>query len=228
MNTEESQKKSTFVTVIAWILIVLTGFATFVTALQNIMIRIILDDEMKNQMKVAQDESGVEMPSFFTAMFDNFELIFLAFFIFNLIAFIAAIGLLKRKNWARIIIICIMGAGIAWNIGGIYFQKSMMSEMQEMQTNIMEEAEAKKAEQQMAGQSDGECCENDPCCDQEMTDEKREEQKQNIERMNKEMQQMQNIIMWVTYFFAFFISLIQAFIIWKLCTAKIVAEFKNQ
>ena len=85
MNTEEPQKRSTFVTVIAWIFIVLTGFGTFITALQNVMVRIMFDDEIKGQMKAAQTESGVEMPSFFTTMFDNFELIFLAFFIFNLI-----------------------------------------------------------------------------------------------------------------------------------------------
>lgn len=227
MNTEEPQKRSTFVTVIAWIFIVLTGFGTFITALQNVMVRIMFDDEIKGQMKAAQTESGMEMPSFFTTMFDNFELIFLAFFIFNLIALICSIGLLKRKNWARIIIICIMGVGIAWNIGGIYFQKSMMSQMQEMQTSMIEEAESRKTEQQVATQIDEECCENDPCCDQETTDEEREEQRQNLERMNKEMEQMQNIIMWVTYFFAFFISLIQAFIIWKLCNPKIVMEFKN-
>lgn len=41
-------------------------------------------------------------------------------------------GLLKRKNWARIVFIIIMELGIAWNIFGVVFQVLLTSSMPEM------------------------------------------------------------------------------------------------
>jgi len=231
MNTDEPVKKSSFVTVIAWILIIITGFSTFIAALQNIMIQVLFDDAMKEEMMKGDPESFDQMPDFFTFMFENFDLIVLGFFIINLVAFIASIGLLKRKNWGRYIIIGLMALGIAWNFGGLYMQQSVVSDMEQFQAGILEEQQekAKESRQSSAVQTDDEeCCESDPCCDQNQDHQNDvEERKQEFEEFQKHMDMMQSVMFWIGLLMAIAFTLIEGFIIWKLCTPKIVAEFKS-
>jgi hypothetical protein len=42
----------------------------------------------------------------------------------------SSIGLLKRKNWARLIFVGLMALGIVWNLGGIVLQFAMFASMQ--------------------------------------------------------------------------------------------------
>jgi type II secretory pathway pseudopilin PulG len=231
MNTAEPNKKSTFVTVIAWILIVVTGFSTFVTALQNIMIQIMFDDLMKEEMMKSDPDAFDHMPEFFNFMFENFDLMFLAFFIANLIAFVASIGLLLRKNWGRIIIIGIMALGIVWNIGGFYFQQSMFSDIEQFQTEIFkqQQKQAEEAQENNPAVEEEECCETDPCCNKEPESEQdREKREQAFEEFEKTMGMMQKVMLWIGLLMAIGFTLIESFIIWKLCTPKVVAEFKNK
>ncbi|MDD2271386.1 MAG: hypothetical protein PHP95_11805 [Desulfuromonadaceae bacterium] len=51
-------QRSTFVNVLAWIFIVLGGFTTFISILQNIMIRVMFrKEEMTQAMKQAEEET---------------------------------------------------------------------------------------------------------------------------------------------------------------------------
>lgn len=128
--TEEKQK-STFVTVVAWIFIVLGGFSTFMTLLQNIMLFFLFPrDEMRQQMN--SPEFTEQTPAFFQFMFSYFDMFFLLAFVVSLTAFVSAIGLLKRYNWARIVFIALMALGIIWNLGGVVLQFTVFPSMQEM------------------------------------------------------------------------------------------------
>ena len=128
---EATQPKSTFVTVLAWIFIVLAGFAMFISILQNIMITLIFPVEEMNQ-RLSSHEVQENMPAFANFMFSNIRLFFFGFLVVSCATFISSIGLLKRKNWGRIIFIAIMSLGIAWNIFALVLQQFMMPSMSEM------------------------------------------------------------------------------------------------
>ena len=129
------QKKSTLVTVLAWIFIALAGFATFISILQNIMIWALFPVE---EMNKAFEGSQEQVPFFISFMFSNIRLIVLGILVVCGTTLVSAIGMLKRKNWGRIIFIGIMGLGICWNIFGLIMQNSMMASMTEFLPGEME------------------------------------------------------------------------------------------
>lgn len=114
-------QRSTFVTVVAWIFIVGSGFGTFISLIQNIMVHIMFQDP-----EFAQ---AAEMPGDAAFIFNNFQLFVFGFFLVTVITLVSSIGLLKRKNWARLIFIGLLSVGILWNLGSIFFQAYMMPSM---------------------------------------------------------------------------------------------------
>jgi magnesium-transporting ATPase (P-type) len=125
---EQVPQRSTFVTVLAWIFIVMAGIGTFISILQNIMLyKMFPREEMNKAMQ--QPDLVDQMPTFAQFMFSHIELFFLAFLIVVTVTFISAIALLKRKNWARIVFIVIMSLGIMWNIFGVIMQYIMFSSL---------------------------------------------------------------------------------------------------
>ena len=121
-------QRSTFITALAWIFIVLAGFATLVSALQNVMITLMFP---ASEMQAAADRATNDerMPWFAAFMFQNIRLFFFALFVLCVGTLTAAIGLLKRRNWARLLFIGLMGFGILWNIGGVVFSIVFFSSM---------------------------------------------------------------------------------------------------
>ncbi len=122
---------SNFVNVLAWIFIILGGFATFMSILQNIMIQTMFPKEQMDQA-IQQAEKTDQIPAFANYMFNHFDLFFLFFLVVSATSLIAAIALLKRKNWARITFIVLMALGICWNVGGLVLQFTMFGSMPEM------------------------------------------------------------------------------------------------
>lgn len=120
--------QSSFINALAWVFIALASFSTFISILQNIMINTFFPlDQMHTAMKEAQ--ASQQMPAFAGFMFDNIRLFFMAFLLVSVSTLAAAIGLLKRWNWARICFIVIMVLAIAWNILGIILQQSFITSM---------------------------------------------------------------------------------------------------
>lgn len=117
-------RQSAFVTVLAWIFIVLGGFATFISLLQNIMINVFFPKaEMRAGMSSAR--SSGEVPPFFEFIFNNFEWFFAGVFVVSLITLVSAIALLRRRNWARVVFIWLLGFGVVWNLGSIVIGEMM-------------------------------------------------------------------------------------------------------
>lgn len=110
--------RSNFVTVLAWIFIALSGFTTLISIAQNIMIGILFAPAA-GAFPTVDPATGKEFPWVFRFMFQHFQLFFLAFLIVSATTLVASIGLLKRKNWARLLFIAVMGVGIAWNAAGV-------------------------------------------------------------------------------------------------------------
>jgi hypothetical protein len=117
--------RSSFVTVVAWVFIVLSGFATFIGALQNVMLSSAPFDQFDS---VLQDSTAAsQLPASAQFMFSHFRLIFLAVFLVSLLMFVSSIGLLRRRDWARLLFMGLLVLGILYMIGGLFVQQSFMS-----------------------------------------------------------------------------------------------------
>jgi hypothetical protein len=117
--------KSTFVTVVAWIFIVGSGFTTLVSLMQNVMFHVMFKKEEFSQ--ATQD-----MPPTASFMFENMQLIVMAFLLVCIVMLASSIGLLKRKNWARLVFIVLLSLGIAWSLGSILLQTLFLSSIPEV------------------------------------------------------------------------------------------------
>lgn len=124
MNTET--QRSTFVTIIAWIFIIISGFASLISLLQNLLLRTVFNTP---QFEQASHSLPANAPPYFDIIFRHLQLLLLVFLIISLFTFISSVGLLRRKNWARQIFIIIMGLGIIWSLVGIGMQFFMFSFM---------------------------------------------------------------------------------------------------
>lgn len=121
-ETNQPAERSTFVSVIAWVFIVFSGLATAVTALQNILVHTVFkDSEMPGLNETA--------PPLFAFMHEHISLYFLGLFLLSLSMLIASIGLLKRKNWARLASIALLVLAITSQIGGMAVQFAVFSSM---------------------------------------------------------------------------------------------------
>ena len=121
-----SSGKSQFVTRLAWTGIVITGFATFMSLLQNIIVSVLLPIDQMKEVFVVEPRMSKYVPALVSFMMTNIRLIFFGYLVLSTAMFISSIGLLKRKNWARIIFIFIISVGIASSLAGVFFQGAMM------------------------------------------------------------------------------------------------------
>ena len=134
--------KSTFVTVLAWIGIAFSGFGTFITIVQNIMLKFLMP-KLPIEQLLNEHNTSVQIPEIARFMFQHFlynhrhshqlfqhfDLFFLAALLISLFALTASIGLLKRKNWARIAFIAMLAIGIVWNLFSLAFQQTSMQKL---------------------------------------------------------------------------------------------------
>lgn len=104
--------QSKFINPLAWFLITCSGAATLVTFMQSIMVSLVFS---KVFSKIHLPPLPENTPKIFSLFVENVHCFFYAGFVFSMLGLIASIGLLKRKNWARILIIALM-------IGFIIFQ----------------------------------------------------------------------------------------------------------
>jgi energy-converting hydrogenase Eha subunit C len=108
-EASEPKKRSVFVTVLAWLFIVMSGFTTLISIFQNIVIHLLFQ-------KVKPAESTQQLSGLEGLVYNHINLIFLLYLLVSIACFVSSIALLRRKKWARIIFIFLMTIGIIWNI----------------------------------------------------------------------------------------------------------------
>lgn len=127
MNTIQ---RSAFVTVVAWIFIILSGAGVLISLLQNIMVQLMFDTP---GFQEALQTPMPGAPPFMGFMMANFKWLVAILLLSGIVSLVASIGLLKRKNWARLIIVGLLVLGIVSNLAGIVLQlmalPSMRAEM---------------------------------------------------------------------------------------------------
>lgn len=120
-------QRSAFVNVAAWIFICLSGMATLLSLLQNLMITSFFPmDEMRQSLHNAK---GAEhFPALAMFMFAHFRAFVALSLVYSSIMLASAIGLLLRRNRARQLFIALRVLDIGWVVGfGIFFQLSFHS-----------------------------------------------------------------------------------------------------
>ena len=111
-------QKSQFVTVLAWIIIALSGFALLISILQNILLNTVFPiEEMEQSMQAGETPDG--FPNF---IFQHIRIVFAAIAGVLALHLIGGIGLLKRKNWARILMSALFVVGILYLVSAVVIQ----------------------------------------------------------------------------------------------------------
>ena len=122
---EQQKKQSSFINVFAWISIVFSGFGIFIGIMQNVMMQTVMKDNNFEEA-ISRDEN---IPPLMKAIFENFEFLVMGTLLITIVVFIASIGLLKRKNWARLFFIVFLILGVIWTVVGGFMQFSFMESM---------------------------------------------------------------------------------------------------
>lgn len=99
------QERSTFVTVVGWIFIVLSAIGL----LQSLMFMFLPMDKMLAQAQQVQPGQPAADPAFMASFMRG---MFFFFFVVEAWVLLSSIGLVMRKGWARIsfIVVCAIGA----------------------------------------------------------------------------------------------------------------------
>jgi len=113
--------RSTFVTVLAWVFIVIAGFATFISTLQAVMFVFYFPTEFFHEAKPLPPEFD-NAPILVRLMMNYMQWFFVLMWSLTLVTLVSAIGLLLRKNWARLVFVGLMMIGIAWMLAGLVMQ----------------------------------------------------------------------------------------------------------
>ena len=113
-----AQPRSTFVTALAWVFIVLAGFATAIAAMQNLMIWVALPPA-EVRAAIEKAPSSPEDSALWIWIANHIHWVFAGFLALCAAMLAAAIGLLRRANWARLLFIALLAFGIAWNVVGV-------------------------------------------------------------------------------------------------------------
>lgn len=127
-RVSQDRKQSTFVTVIAWIFITISGFGTVISILQNIMVQTVFRSSEVSQVMHAPPPRAPPVAAF---MATHFQWFFLAFLLVSALMLASSIGLLMCRNWACLSFIGLLSLAILWQIGGLALQFSMFSSMRE-------------------------------------------------------------------------------------------------
>jgi hypothetical protein len=106
VNTSAATPQSTFVTVLAWLVIVLNGFGTLISLMQNVMINFLMPAMIANSPNAAAQAFPLLAA----------RAAFFAFLCFT--AFMTYVGyaLMKRRNWARRTVIVVCALGVVWTL----------------------------------------------------------------------------------------------------------------
>jgi hypothetical protein len=122
----ENRTLSTFVPIVAWIFIALSGFCTIISILQNIMVLTVFrSPEVTQAMRAPPPDA----PPFAAFMASHFQWFFLGFLLLSVFMLASSIGLLRRWNWARLCFIGLLSFAILWQLAGLGFQFFMFSSM---------------------------------------------------------------------------------------------------
>ncbi len=124
--TEKKKFASSFITAVAWFFIIIGAVSTLIISFQNLFLYLFFP--AGEFSAAAESYSGSDHFSFHGLYsIEIFQVLLFLLFLLSFFLLISAIGLLRRKNWARIVFIVLLTAGIIWNGVYLWIQKSVLS-----------------------------------------------------------------------------------------------------
>jgi len=123
-------KKSKFVTNLAYILIAFFGYSTTATLAQSIIFFFRPPIELLRMISTTTNIDILEfMPPAFIYVMEHIHLFLSVSFVFSLISLISSFAFLKRRNWARIFFVVFMIVTIVFSFSGFLFHDAFMVEI---------------------------------------------------------------------------------------------------
>ncbi|MEK6243729.1 MAG: hypothetical protein AABM33_04430 [Pseudomonadota bacterium] len=114
---EAAAPRSSFITGLAWMSIAVAGFATLISLLQYIMVSLMFPVE-EIRAALRESEKTQPMPALVGLMVENLRLLFGLILAMSVVTLVSSIGLLKRRNWARLIFIGMMALAAVGHLAG--------------------------------------------------------------------------------------------------------------
>jgi hypothetical protein len=128
MNSIDSQRigpRSNFVTVTGWIFAILAGGVSAISLLQNVMFHTLFRTDPAFDALASNKEELDQFQWMMKAMPWLMGLVFVA----SITTLTAAIGLIRRIEWARRIFLAMLALMILWQIGGLVHALWFMGKM---------------------------------------------------------------------------------------------------
>ncbi|MDL2270013.1 hypothetical protein LJC41_08640 [Desulfosarcina sp. OttesenSCG-928-G17] len=104
MNRRTPQR-SPFVTAVAWVLIIFSGFFILMTLLQIILMYVLSNTALLSELM------PLDVPVRNTFIYIALWIMVVVFSLVAVTSLVSAIGLLKQKNWARLVVMASMACG---------------------------------------------------------------------------------------------------------------------
>ena len=120
--------RSTFVTVLAWLGIIMFGFGTLIGVAQNLMVGSIFQDPQFGE-GVQDSLANAPFPRHAAWVFTHFRLLVFLTSVCVVLGLVASVGLLQRRNWARLTVITLLCLAIAWNLFSLVLQQHFFAAM---------------------------------------------------------------------------------------------------
>lgn len=130
--------RSTFVTVVAWIFLMLSGFGLFIALLQNLMVHLLFPPDAFEVFANTPLPPG--MPPAAGWVFAHMKWVFALFLLPVLAIFVSSLGLLRRREWGRKLFIAMMAFSIVMNLVSLVFQGYVMAGMHEQFAGMAQRA----------------------------------------------------------------------------------------
>jgi len=116
--------RSSFVTTVAWISILLAGFGTFITLLQNVMVHLMPREIFKAAVQDSSFATHMPRPTLF--LLEHIDTLVLGSLLLSVVSLIVSVGLLHRRNWARILFRGLLLLGAGYSLAGLFLQRVMI------------------------------------------------------------------------------------------------------
>jgi hypothetical protein len=126
MNVTASVPRSQFVTALAWFSIVVSALMIVSSTMQNVMVNFVLPPNIFDSLL---RDSGEQIPSSVLFVLKHVKVILFAFLLSSVVLLFTSIGLLQRKNWARITFIVLLVLGTVLTIAALPTQFSMLGDV---------------------------------------------------------------------------------------------------
>jgi hypothetical protein len=114
----QSLPRSFSVTLLAWVTIIPAAFGVLISLVQNALFAAFMSPEQLEQLFALLPPGMEAVPR---VSFDTLRIVLLAFLALSVIFLATGIGLLRRRNWARVVFIAAVALGTLYSVVTYFF-----------------------------------------------------------------------------------------------------------